>query len=197
MRDRGEDQLAAGREALQRHAWREAFEQLRAADLAEPLPPEDLELLAEAAWCVGRLDDSIAVWERTHAAYLGRGDRRRAGFLALLLGHGHFAKGKASQANGWMRRAEQSLAAEQNSIEYGHLLRARSLMTKDPDEALAHARASHELATRLGDRDPAALTGTTSSPDPCSPTRMRSRRRPASSPATATSPGLAPGTRPP
>jgi class 3 adenylate cyclase len=157
MRDSREDQLAAGREALQRHAWREAFEQLRAADLTEPLPPEDLELLAQAAWWVGRLDDSIAVRERTHAAYLGRGDRRRAGFLALLLGHDHFAKGKASQANGWMRRAEQSLAAEQDSIEYGHLLRARGLMAKDPDEALAHARASHELATRLGDRDLAAL----------------------------------------
>lgn len=45
MRDSREDQLAAGREALQRHAWREAFEQLRGADTAEPLPPEDLELL--------------------------------------------------------------------------------------------------------------------------------------------------------
>jgi tetratricopeptide (TPR) repeat protein len=157
MRDSREDQLAAGREALQRHAWREAFEQLRGADAAEPLPPADLELLAEAAWWVGRLDDSIAVRERTHAAYLGRGDRRRAGFLALLLGHDYFAKGKASQANGWMRRAEQYLAAEQDSIEYGHLLRARGLLAKDPDEALAHARASHELATRLGDRDLAAL----------------------------------------
>src|SRR4030095_13748966 len=84
MRDSREDQLAAGREALQRHAWREAFEQLRAADLAGPLPPEDLERLPEAAWWVGRLDDSIAVRERTHAVYLGRGDRRRAGFLAFF-----------------------------------------------------------------------------------------------------------------
>src|SRR6185369_3185037 len=49
VRDSQEDQLAAGREALQRHAWREAFEQLRGADAAKPLPPEDLELLAEAA----------------------------------------------------------------------------------------------------------------------------------------------------
>jgi hypothetical protein len=30
-------------------------------------------------------------------------------------------------------------------------------MAKDPDEALTHARAAHELATRLGDRDLAAL----------------------------------------
>jgi tetratricopeptide (TPR) repeat protein len=157
MPDSGADRIVAGRDALKRHAWHEAFEQLRAADAAEPLPPEDLELLGEAAVWVGRLDDAIAARERTHVAYLALGNRRRAGYLALLLGHDHFAKGKTSQGNGWIRRAEQHLAAEQDSIEYGHLLRARGLLAKDPDEALAHAVASHELATRLGDRDLAAL----------------------------------------
>ena len=156
MHDSGDNRIAVGREALRRHAWHEAFEQLSAADAAEPLAPEDLELLAEASMWVGQLDNCIAVHERAHAAYLERGDRRRAGFLALLLGHDHFAKGKSSQAKGWMRRAEQLLAAEQDSIEYGHLLRARGLMAKDPDEALAHARAAHDIATRLGDRDLAA-----------------------------------------
>ena len=92
MRDSREDQLAAGREALQRHAWREAFEQLRGADAAEPLLPEDLELLAEAAQWVGRLDDCIAVRDRIHAAYLAQGNRRRAGFIALLISHDYFAK---------------------------------------------------------------------------------------------------------
>lgn len=157
MRDSREDQIAAGREALRRHAWHEAFEGLRAADAAEPLPPEDLELLGEVSFWVGRLDDAIAARERTHAAYLAVGNRRRAGYLALLVGHDHFAQGKTSQGNGWIRRAEQLLAAEQDSIEYGHLLRARGLLAKDPDEALAHALSSHELATRLGDRDLAAL----------------------------------------
>jgi class 3 adenylate cyclase len=157
MPESRENQIAAGREALKRHAWHEAFEQLRAADAAESLPPEDLELLGEAAVWVGRLDDAIAVRERAHAAYLALANPRRAGYLALLLGHDHFAKGKTSQGNGWIRRAEQHLASEQDSIEYGHLLRARGLLAKDPDEALAHAVASHELATRLGDADLAAL----------------------------------------
>ena len=157
MPDSPRNPLAAGRDALQRHAWREAFEQLRGADFAEPLPPEDLELLAEAAGWVGRLDESIAVRERAHAAYLARGDRRRAGFIALLLSHDYFAKGQSSIGNGWIRRAERLLDAEQNSIEYGHLLRARGLLASDPDEGLAHARAAYDLATRLGDRDLAAL----------------------------------------
>src|SRR5262245_5939422 len=153
MRDSGEDRLRAGRDALRRHAWHEAFEQLTAADAAEPLPPADLELLAEAAIWVGRLDDAISVPERAHASYLERADRRRAGYIAIQVAHGHLAKSQGSLANGWLSRAERLLASEQDSIEYGHLLRARGLNTKNPDEALANARAAHALATRLGDRD--------------------------------------------
>jgi hypothetical protein len=150
MGDSREDKLAAGREALERHAWHEAFEQLRAAGAMEPLPPENLEQLAEAAMWVGRLNDCIAVRERIHATYLERRDKRRAGYMALMLGHDYFAKGQGSLANGWIRRAERLLEAEQDSIEYGHLLRARSVLANDPDEALAFARAAHEVATRLG-----------------------------------------------
>ena len=153
MPDSVEDRVAAGRDALRRHAWHEAFEQLSAANAAQPLPAEDLEQLAEASFWVGRLNDSIAARERAHASYLERGNRRRAGFMAILLGHDHFAKGQGTLANGWLRRAERLLEADRDSIEYGHLLRARGLVAKDLDEALAHARAAHDLATRLGDRD--------------------------------------------
>lgn len=157
MRDSGEDRLRAGRDALQRHAWHEAFEELSAADRAEPLAPSDLELLAEAAIWVGRLGDAISLYERAHAAYLASGNSRRAGYMAVQVAHSHFAKAQVSLANGWLRRAERLLASEQDSIEYGHLLRARGLNLKDPDEALATARAAHALATRLGDCDLAAL----------------------------------------
>jgi len=157
MRGSGDERLAAGRDALRRHAWGEAFEQFRAADSAGPLSPKDLELLAQAAEWIGRRDDCIAARERAHAGYLERGNPRRAGFLALLLVHDHFAKGQGSLATGWLRRAERLLEPERDSVEYGHLLRARGLTAKDPDEALAHARAAHDIATRSGDRDLAAL----------------------------------------
>ena len=157
MRDSRDDRLGAGREALRLHAWHEAFEHLQAADAAEPLGPQDLELLAEAAQWVGRLDESIAGYERAHASYLERGDRRRAGFMAIQVAHGHYAKGQDALANGWLRRAERLLESEKDSIEYGHLLRARGLNTKDSEKAFAYARAAYDLATRLGDRDLAAL----------------------------------------
>ena len=154
----GEDRLRTGREALGRHAWHEAFEQLHAADPDRARSrPVDLELLGEAAQWVGRLDQSIAAYERAGAArYLEQGNRRRAGFMAIQVAHGHFARAQGSLASGWLRRAERLLESEQDSIEYGHLLRARGLNAKDPDEALVNARAAHTLATRLGDRDLAA-----------------------------------------
>lgn len=42
--------LRAGREALSRHAWVEAFELLSQADREGDLAGEDLEALAEAAY---------------------------------------------------------------------------------------------------------------------------------------------------
>ena len=77
--------------------------------------------------------------------------------MAIQVAHGHSAKGQGSLASGWLRRADRLLQSEQDSIEYGHLLRARGLNARDPDEALANARAAHALATRFGDRDLAAL----------------------------------------
>jgi hypothetical protein len=45
-----EDALRAGREALARFAWDEAYERLAEADREQSLNGEGLELLAEAAW---------------------------------------------------------------------------------------------------------------------------------------------------
>src|SRR5206468_1215278 len=46
------DPLSAGREAIQRHAWQEAFDHLWKADAQRALGAQDLESLAEAAWWI-------------------------------------------------------------------------------------------------------------------------------------------------
>ena len=48
------DTLDRGRASLERQAWADAFDKLSAADREIPLAPEDLELLAKAAYLVGR-----------------------------------------------------------------------------------------------------------------------------------------------
>jgi class 3 adenylate cyclase len=145
----GADRLRAGREALQHHAWHQAFEALYAADTALPLTPTDLELLGEAAQWVGRLDQSIAAYERAHARYLEQGNRRRAGFMAVQVAHGHFARAQRSLGSGWLRRAERLLDSEQDSIEYGH--QSESQRTETRTFMFTDIVGSTQLVEAIGD----------------------------------------------
>src|SRR5213594_3570432 len=77
-----EPDLAAARDAARRHDWREAFELLLAADGAGRLEPDDLDLLAEVAWWLYRLDVSIATRERAYQGFLRLADGRRAAMAA-------------------------------------------------------------------------------------------------------------------
>ncbi len=59
--------LKAGRDAIARHAWEDAFDLLSAADASESLGAEDLERLGEAAFWIGRAPDCIRFRERSAA----------------------------------------------------------------------------------------------------------------------------------
>src|ERR687892_1865599 len=51
--------LESGRAAAARHSWHEAHDLLQEADAAGELTPDDLRALGEAAWWLGRLEESI------------------------------------------------------------------------------------------------------------------------------------------
>ncbi len=148
--------LQAGRDAIQRHAWKEAFDLLSAEDAAKGLSPDDLELLAQAAWWVGRLGISIAAHERAYAAYVEASDRR-ATLAAIELARNYFAKGEPSVGTAWLNRADRLLPEEPESVEHGHLARMHAVVAlegrHDYDAALTHAKRALELATRFHDRD--------------------------------------------
>src|SRR2546427_12880026 len=84
--------LEEGREAVRRHAWREAYERLRAADQAGGLEADDLDGLAEAAWWNGRSHECIAAPERAYTLHLEAGRPRRAALPATPLGKGQFRR---------------------------------------------------------------------------------------------------------
>ena len=154
--------LPAGREAAARHAWREAFELLTAAaDQGSRLAPEDLETLAEAAWWNGNLDACIAARERAFTLYLGQGEPRRAGLVALALAKDHYGRRASTIGAAWLNRGERLLQDQTEGIEHGHLARLRAVMALegegDFDSALAFARKALELGTRFQDRDLMAL----------------------------------------
>jgi class 3 adenylate cyclase len=151
------DPLELGRQAFARHAWRDALEQLSAADASRSLSAEDLEGLAAAARYVGRVAECLAASERAYAAYLDAGNRRRAGFVALGLARDYLGRRNPSVGRAWLSRGERLLEAEPESNEYGYLARMRGAMARDPEEALAYAQRTYEIGSRFGDADLMAL----------------------------------------
>ncbi|HEU4450147.1 MAG TPA: adenylate/guanylate cyclase domain-containing protein [Gaiellaceae bacterium] len=155
-----DDSLAAGREAAQRHAWREAYELLGSADGDGRLGAEDLQTLAEAAWWTGRLEKALALRERAYAAYAETGEPLRAALVAVTLGMDHLVRGSMSVSAGWVARAERLLADEAESVEHGHLALARGFTgysTGDFETARRELARARELGKRFGDRSLVAL----------------------------------------
>lgn len=148
--------LQAGRDAIARHAWRESFELLGAADAAEPLGPDDLVSLSEAAWWTGRLEQCIEARERAYAAYLEGGQPRRAASVALDVSQDYFNKHAHSIGAGWFNRAERLLENEDDCAEKGYLAMAHGMglmAAGDLDGALETAKRTLDIGMRFGDRD--------------------------------------------
>ena len=77
------DPLQAGRDALARRAWPEAFDLLSQADADGALSGSDLEAFALAAFFAARADVEIGVKERAFAAYVTEDNGLRAAYMAL------------------------------------------------------------------------------------------------------------------
>jgi class 3 adenylate cyclase len=152
--------LQEARDAFDRHAWREAFDLLHAADASGGLSPEDVERLAEAAWWIGRMDECIEAQERAHAAYVEAGSGRRAARVALKLVTNNYNKLSRSVAMGWLNSAQRLLGDEPECPEHGYLSHTRAAIgwtSGNLDSALDYARRTFEIGSRFGDRDLRAL----------------------------------------
>jgi class 3 adenylate cyclase len=153
--------LDAGREAVRRNGWREAFELLTAADQAGGLNADDLEGLAAAAWWSGRADACISARERAYLLHIEAGRPRRAALLALALAKGQFEQGASAVGTAWLNRAQRLLGDEPPSVEHGHLARLQTVIAleadRDYERALKLAAQTLEIGTRYGDRDLMAL----------------------------------------
>lgn len=150
------DALQAGRDAIARHAWREAFDLLGAADRERELAPGDLDTLAEAAWWIGRMRDCIAARERAHAGYVAAADMRRAAMMSISLADHHTDVAEMPMAMAWMQRAAKELEGEGECVEQGYLLRNQAIMAFfGGDFAGTEATAEQVITTgsRFQDRD--------------------------------------------
>ena len=138
------DALRAGREAYDRHAWAEAYEQLSQADREGALSGADLETLAEASFFAAHAERGIEAKERAFKAHLAAGDRLRAAHVALDVAHDYGFRAKTSIASAWTRRAERLLEGQDENYAHGYL----ALMQSDVAKSAGNIDAALELAER-------------------------------------------------
>jgi class 3 adenylate cyclase len=157
------DPLQAGREALARHAWPQAFELLSAAARHGDLTAADLESLAMAAFFAARADVELDVKERAFKAHEAEGNSLRAAFLAVDIARNYGFQGKASIASAWKRRAERLIDPNGDTYVHGYLALVGSetaAASGDLDAALALAERAVSIGSATADPDLRAYSQT-------------------------------------
>ncbi len=150
------DSLQAGRDALARHAWIEAFDRLSEADRATALPASDLEGLATAAFFAAHPDAELEVKERAFRAHETEGNNLRAAFLAVDVARAYGYAGKPSIASAWKRRAERLIGADGDTYVHGYLALVGSeaaASAGDLEVALALAERAVSIGSATADPD--------------------------------------------
>lgn len=150
------DPLTAGRDALARHAWDAAFEQLSLADRESSLSGLDLEALALAAFFAAQPTAELEVKERAFKAYEADGDTLRAAYVALDIARIYGYAGNHAIASAWRSRAERIIGPDGETYVHGYLALAKSKAaraTGDVNTALALAERAVEIGRRGADAD--------------------------------------------
>ncbi|HEX9506746.1 MAG TPA: LuxR C-terminal-related transcriptional regulator, partial [Acidimicrobiia bacterium] len=154
------ESIDRGRDAFDRQAWRQAYEQFSTAERDEPLEVDDLERLASAAYLVGRSEESSDIWSRAHQECARIGEVARAARCAFWLAFSLLNSGDLARGGGWVDRAQRLLDDRKlDCVEQGYLRYAaalRSVFTGDVNAA----HAGFSQAAGIGDRfrDPELTT---------------------------------------
>jgi class 3 adenylate cyclase len=150
-----EDPVEAGRDALERHEWDEAYRILTEADREGRLRSgHGLELLAEAVYWSGHPEDVIEPLERAYEAYLKEGDRSAAAMAAFRIGEQHGMRFAMPQAQGWAAKAERLAQEDPSWPVHGWLAWMRGLIAwfqGDIEGAVAQYDEALEAAARTDD----------------------------------------------
>ena len=137
--------LNEARAALARHDWQTCYDLAAATSVDDPADEAGrLDLVADAAWWLGRVEESIEARQAAHRLYQSLGDRRRAGMCAVWLFQDHCLRARPAAATGWLQRARRALEGDADCVEYGALLLREA--------EFAHGDGRLDEATRLAEQ---------------------------------------------
>jgi DNA-binding winged helix-turn-helix (wHTH) protein len=144
------------REAIARLDWAAACEAFAAADLRQPLPPEELEQWGRAAICAGLGNGALAALERAVAQQDAAGDRLGAARATLLLVQIRLDGRQGAIARGLLHRAARYLEGHPDTAERGHYawIAARVAVSEgDAESTFALGDEAARLGRALRDPD--------------------------------------------
>lgn len=115
---------------------------------------DDTQLLAEAAWWLGRMDEAIRLYAEAHRQQRAAGNDQGAARASLLLAISYRLVGEMAQSDGWLGRCRRLLESLPESAEHGYSLYLRIaglLGSGDLDSAVESARRMQDLGRRFSD----------------------------------------------
>lgn len=138
-------------------SWQEIHDRLTAHDRVASLSPEELDLLAEAAYLIGYDGESAEAWASAHAGHAARGDARQAARSAFWLVFTQLNRGAFAQAGGWLARLQRMVEERgEDCLERGYLLGfagMQRIAEGEPEVALSMFGQAAEISRRYAEVD--------------------------------------------
>jgi DNA-binding NarL/FixJ family response regulator len=146
-------------DAAPQRTWAETYEALSTRDASE-LSPRDLEALADAAWWLSRMEESIAARQRAYTGSASAGDAEHATGMAARLSIDHFTRGDPAIGAGWLMKAQRHAEEVPEGAGHGFLLIVEATVARHMGD-LSRSRElvdrAVELARRFGEPDLMAM----------------------------------------
>lgn len=151
-----DDLITTARDAYQRRDWNVANRNFTAAlrqsqQGPAQLGPADLEGLADSAWWLGDVPESLAAAEELYRRQVSDGEPASAAMTAIVLALRWGTRGDLAVASGWLNRARRLLQGVTECPEAGYLLYLETAMSMDPEgdpAAAAEAAGKVEALSR-------------------------------------------------
>jgi ATP/maltotriose-dependent transcriptional regulator MalT len=152
-------EIERARAAADGASWADAYASFRDLDQSE-FGAEDWERFADAAWWLGRVDESITARQKAYAGFVAAGEERRAGWMAGRLCIDHFLRDENAIGSGWLARAQRHAKQLPDCVELGFIALLEATVSRwsgDPASATVLAERATEIGRQFGDRDLLAM----------------------------------------
>jgi ATP/maltotriose-dependent transcriptional regulator MalT len=147
------------RTAVATGAWPDAYAAFRIVDPSE-LTARDLDAMADAAWWVSQLAESVELRHKAYSAHVTAGDERGAAAAAARVAVEHFVRGESSVGAGFLMRARRHADALSEGPEHGFVDMLEGVVafySGDHDRALELSDRAIDFGRRFGVIDLTAM----------------------------------------